>query len=81
MDAWLDEVAAALGVAPLAEGDVAELLGLARDVAHGVERKVTPLAAFLLGAGVQRRVAEGASRTDAMAAAIADLRALVPAVG
>ncbi len=81
MDAWLDEVAAALGVDPLAEGDVAELLGLARDVAHGVERKVTPLAAFLLGAGVQRRVAEGASRTDAMAAAIADLRALVPAAG
>lgn len=81
MDAWLDEVAAALGVDPLAEGDVVELLGLARDVAHGVERKVTPLAAFLLGAGVQRRVAEGASRTDAMAAAIADLRALVPPVG
>lgn len=81
MDAWLDEIAEALGVDPLAEGDTEELLGLARDVAHGVERKVTPLAAFLLGAGMQRRIAEGASRADAMAAAVADMRAHVPAAG
>ena len=81
MDAWLDEIAAALGVDPLAEGDTEELLDLARDVAHGVERKVTPLAAFLLGAGMQRRIAEGASRPDAMAAAVADLRTHVPAAG
>jgi hypothetical protein len=81
MDAWLDEIAAALGVDPLAPEDTEELLGLARDVAHGVERKVTPLAAFLLGAGVQRRISEGAPRPDALAAAVADLRAHVPVGG
>ena len=78
MDAWLDEVAAALGVDPFADGDVEELLDVARDVAHGVERKVTPLAAFLLGAGMQRRIADGAPRDEALATAVADLRARIP---
>lgn len=77
MEAWLDEIAAALGVDPLAPGDAEELLDLARDVSHAVERKATPLAAFLLGAGMQRRVGHGASRADALADAIADLRAHV----
>lgn len=78
MDDWLDEVARALGVDPLAEGDADGLLDVARDVAHGVERKVTPLAAFLLGASMQRRVDAGASRPEALAAAVADLRAHLP---
>lgn len=78
MNGWLDEVARALGVDPLATGDAEELLEIARDVAHGVERKVTPLAAFLLGAAMQRRVDAGTSRPEALAAAVADLRTHLP---
>jgi len=81
VDAWLNEIAEALGVDPLAPADTEELLDLARDVAHGVERKVTPLAAFLLGAGMQRRIAEGTSRADALTASVADLRAHIPTTG
>ena len=39
---------------------------------------MTPLAAFLLGASMQRRIAEGSSRSEALAAAVADLRAHLP---
>ena len=49
------------------------LLGAARDVAHGVERKLTPIATYLLGAAVQRRVSAGETRASAFAAALADL--------
>ena len=56
MDDWLKALAITLGVDPLDEGQIAELLDVARDVAHGVERKATPMATFLLGAAVQRRI-------------------------
>ena len=32
------------------------MLDAARDVAHGVERKITPVSTFLLGMNVERRV-------------------------
>jgi Domain of unknown function (DUF6457) len=50
------------------------LLGAARDVAHGVERKITPLATYLVGAAVERRVAAGEDRAAAFAGAVADLQ-------
>jgi hypothetical protein len=74
MDDWLRTVAITLGVDPLDEGQIAELLDIARDVAHGVERKATPLATFLLGAAVQRRIGHGATATDAFADAVTELR-------
>ena len=49
MDAWLDEMAAALGEEPLTGSEVGLALRLARDVAHGVERKLAPLASYLAG--------------------------------
>lgn len=49
MDDWLDRFADALGVPPLDPDDVDALLDLAREVAHGTERKNAPLAAFLAG--------------------------------
>lgn len=49
MDDWLDRFADALGVPPLDPDDIDALLDLARDVAHGTERKNAPLAAFLAG--------------------------------
>jgi hypothetical protein len=75
---WLEELAATLAVeAPTAQ-ETAELLDAARDVAHQVERKITPLSTFVLGMAVERRVAGGASRDEALLAVLAGLRASLP---
>lgn len=79
MDTWLGTLAITLGVHPLSDDQVMELLGVARDVAHGVERRATPLATFLLGAAAQRRIGHGATATDAFADALTELRTILPA--
>jgi Domain of unknown function (DUF6457) len=76
---WLDELAGALGVQAPTAGETAHVLEVSRDVAHRVERRVTPVSTFLLGLAVQRRVGEGVSRETAMEAALADLRSVLPA--
>jgi hypothetical protein len=78
MDDWLQQLAAALGVDPVDEAQITDLLDAARDVAHTVERKVTPVATFLLGAAVQRRIGHGARSSDALHDALVDLRAVLP---
>jgi hypothetical protein len=75
---WIDELAGALEAEPLSEDEVERLLNVARDVAHGVERKITPLASFLLGMSVQRGLASGHARGAALDGAIAALRAVLP---
>jgi Domain of unknown function (DUF6457) len=75
---WIDELAEALGAEPLSEDEVERLLNVARDGAHGIERKITPPASFLLGMGVQARMQSGDTRATALAAVIADLRAGMP---
>lgn len=55
MEAWIDRLAVALGEEPLAPSEVEALLAAAREVAHGVERRVTPLTAFLAGMAVGRQ--------------------------
>jgi len=79
MEDWIDRLAAALGEAPLSETETTRLLGVSREVAHRVERKITPLAAFLLGSATSRSVAGGVSRADALAAALDTLGRLLPA--
>ncbi len=44
---WLDDYAEALGVSGLTPADIELVLDLAREVAHGSERKNAPPAAFL----------------------------------
>lgn len=44
---WLDDFADALGVERMSAADIDLVLDLARDVAHGSERKNAPPAAFL----------------------------------
>ena len=78
MNPWIDRLAAALGQDPLTDAEATRLLGSARDVAHRVERKITPLAAFLLGAATGRRMAEGSSRRDALGSALGTLEGLLP---
>ena len=62
MSGWIDDLAGALEVDPLTTSEADRLLRMARDVAHRVERKGTPLASFLLGMHVARRTADGSDR-------------------
>jgi Domain of unknown function (DUF6457) len=78
MDDWIDRLAAALGEEALSQDETTQLLGVARDVAHRVERKVTPLAAFLLGSAVGGDVSAGAPRSEAIEAALETLRSALP---
>jgi hypothetical protein len=70
---WPDKAASALGI----EGDlyIDEILDLARDVAHGVERKAAPVATFLAGLAAGR---DGGD-PDAVKRAIATVRAAAEA--
>jgi hypothetical protein len=74
----IERLADALGIEAPAAPETAAILSVARDVAHTMERRITPVSTFLLGVAVQRRIAAGASREDAFAAALSDLRAAVP---
>ncbi|HET9724253.1 MAG TPA: DUF6457 domain-containing protein [Actinomycetota bacterium] len=78
MQTWIDDLARALGEEPLTREEVAALLDVARDVAHRVERKITPLSTFLLGVEVGRRQAAGGSRTEGLGAGLGILQATLP---
>ena len=62
---WVDRLAEGLGEEPLTALEIQRLLAIAREVAHRVERKATPLAAYIVGVAVGARMAEGASREAA----------------
>jgi ubiquinol-cytochrome c reductase iron-sulfur subunit len=49
MEEWMQRFARDLGEQSMSPREVGKVLHLAREVAHGVERKVAPLAAFLAG--------------------------------
>lgn len=78
MESWIDRLATSLGEEALSQQEVTRLLAVARDVAHRVERKITPLATFLLGEAVGRAVAGGAGRAEALSAAIEALVDILP---
>jgi hypothetical protein len=71
-------LADSLGEQPLSPGEVRQVLKLARDVAHGVERKLAPLAAFLAGFHVGRLTNESRSREEALAEAVGAVASLLP---
>ena len=71
---WLEELASSLGVDPLTDAQAEALLAVSREIAHGVERKTTPLAAFLLGRAVERDGGE-----DAFTTRLGEVRAAVAA--
>ena len=78
MTGWIDDLAGTLGEGRLSEDEISTLLEVARDVAHGVERKVTPLSTFLVGCAVGRRMAGGSPRDEALAAVLSELRTVLP---
>ena len=81
MQTWIDQLEIDLGEEPVSSQDAGTLLEVARDVAHRVERKVTPLSAFLLGLAVGRSMAGGTPRPEALGAAVERLRASLPEPG
>jgi hypothetical protein len=78
MDNWLDQLARTLGEEPLTSAETTRLLDAARDVAHRVERKMTPLSAFVIGCAVGRRLGTGTDRAEALSRALAELEAALP---
>jgi hypothetical protein len=73
LDAWVAELAVALGLDPAAV-DRTLLLDVARDAAHGVARPAAPLTTFLVGLAAGR--AGGGADAVQAAAAIAQRLAL-----
>ena len=65
MDDWPARYSTALGL-DLSDDEVEAILDLARDVAHGTERRFAPLSAYVAGKYVTRRIAEGASAEEAV---------------
>jgi Domain of unknown function (DUF6457) len=75
----LDRLAQALSVEAATPAETGAILNVARDVAHTLERRITPVSTFLLGIAVQRRVEAGSTRAAALDEALADLRTALPA--
>jgi hypothetical protein len=85
-DDWLLAFAAALADlsgsptgsgAGLSRSETGTLLRLAREVAHGVERRFAPLAAYLTGRFVAGRLQQGATVDEALAEAEAAAQRLI----
>jgi hypothetical protein len=69
LDSWTAAACADLGIDPAAV-DVRQILDLARDAAHQVERPAAPVTAYLLGLAVGGGMPldQGAARLRALAA-------------
>lgn len=65
LDDWAAEAASVVGVT-LQPGDIAAVLDLARDAAHGIARPAAPLTTFIAGMAVGR----GQPTAEAMAALV-----------
>ncbi|EKF21538.1 putative molybdopterin-guanine dinucleotide biosynthesis protein MobA [Mycolicibacterium hassiacum DSM 44199] len=78
MAEWIDDLARALGEPPLTAAEKTRLLETARDVAHRVERKFTPLTTFVIGTALGRRLADGADRIDALKELLEQVRDHLP---
>ena len=78
MSGWTDDLAQALGVRALDGSQETSLLRASREVAHRVERKETPLSAYLLGVAAGTMIAAGATPSEAFGSAIETLLAALP---
>jgi hypothetical protein len=78
LDEWIDTLATALGEEPVNPREMGAVLKLARDVAHGVERKLAPVSTYLAGVHAGRKAAEGTPRAQALDEALEAAKALIP---
>jgi hypothetical protein len=81
VDEWIDRFADALGERRLEPKEAGAILKLSRDVAHGVERRLAPLASYLAGLYVGREVTEGTDPAEALDEALRAARSLIPEGG
>lgn len=63
---WVERLAQELGVEGMTPHAQATLLAIARDVAHGGERKYAPLASFIAGRYVQLAAHDGRDMESAL---------------
>ncbi len=75
---WVNALANELGLGPLSKHEADHVLASAREVAHRVERKATPLAMYVAGLAVGRQLADR-SRDDAIEDVIHTLLVRLPA--
>lgn len=76
---WIDRLAETLAQEPLTGEETSTLLVAARTVAHRVERRITPLSAFLVGCAVGQGLQDGtATRPELVRETLAQLEALLP---
>ena len=80
MDEWLDRFASALGERAPEREEIGAMLQLSRAVAHGAERKLAPLSAYIAGIHVGRRAAEGVTVAEALGEIREVARDLLPDV-
>lgn len=76
MDDWIADVCAALGLQP-GTVDLAGVLDLARDAAHGVARPAAPVTTYLVGVAVGQGMSFAAA-VDAVGALVAARGASAP---
>jgi tRNA(Ser,Leu) C12 N-acetylase TAN1 len=76
--AWIDDLALSLGEDPLSEQEITDLLSIAREIAHRVERKITPISTFVVGSAVARRIAAGTPRDVALRDVTAEVTSVLP---
>ena len=81
MDEWIDRYAEGLGLPSVDPETARTVLGLAREVAHGVERRLAPLCAYLAGLHVASRTAQGVDGAQALREARDAARAMLPPPG
>jgi hypothetical protein len=74
---WIDRLAAELSLDVLSPHEKDQLLTTARDVAHRIERKATPLAMYVIGLSVGSQLADR-KRDDSIEDAIHALLLRLP---
>ena len=74
---WSERVEETLGIEAWTSKETELVLDLARDVAHGTERRFAPLTTYALGVAVGMAAAEGADRAGTAADLVAQLQQAV----
>ena len=75
---WIDGLADELNLDRPSAHETEHLLQSARDVAHRIERRATPLAMYLVGVAAGRASRDGQPRDDALDEAIHTLLVRLP---
>ena len=76
---WVNALANELKLGSLSKHEADHVLAAAREVAHRVERKATPLAMYVVGLAVGRELADDHGRDDAIEDVIHTLLVRLPA--